>query len=77
MQQELIKFIKSICRDKGQSINPDTLLFKEKVLDSMNILDLMGYVEKYLGRKLTDDEVVMSNFESAHKIVETFLKNND
>ena len=77
MQQELLKFIKRICSDKGRSIDPNTLLFKEKVLDSMNILDLMGYIEKHLGRKLTDDEVVMSNFESVHKIVETFLKSND
>ena len=72
-QEQLIKFIKSIRRDKEQSIDQDTLLFKEKVLDSMNILDLMGYVEKHLERKLTDDEIVMINFESVRKIVETFL----
>jgi len=73
-QEQLIKFIKSIRLDKEQSIDQDTLLFKEKVLDSMNILDLMGYVEKHLERKLTDEEIVMSNFESVRKIVETFLK---
>ena len=72
-QEQLIKFIKSIRRDKEQSIDQDTLLFKEKVLDSMNILDLMGYVEKHLERKLTNEEVIMSNFESIRKIVETFL----
>ena len=72
-QEQLIKFIKSIRRHKEQSIDQDTLLFKEKVLDSMNILDLMGYVEKHLERKLTNEEVIMSNFESVRKIVETFL----
>ena len=77
MQQELLKFIKKISQDKDRSIDPNTLLFKEKVLDSMNILDLMGYIEKHLRRKLADDEVVMLNFESVHKIVETFLKSND
>ncbi len=77
MQQELLKFIKSICRDKGRTIDSNTLLFKDKVLDSMNILDLIGYIEKHLGRKLTDDEVIMPNFESVRKIVETFLKSDD
>ena len=72
-QEQLIKFIKSIRRDKEQSVDQDTLLFKEKVLDSMNILDLIGYVEKNLKRKLTNEEIVMLNFESIRKIVETFL----
>ena len=71
--EQLIKFIKGIRRDKEQTIDQNTLLFKEKVLDSMNILDLMGYVEKHLERKLTNGEIVMSNFESIRKIVETFL----
>ena len=75
-QESLIKFIKSICRNKKQPINSNTLLFKEKVLDSMNILDLMGYIEKHLGRRLTNDEVVMSNFESTQKITEVFFENH-
>ncbi|MSU45306.1 MAG: acyl carrier protein [Candidatus Zambryskibacteria bacterium] len=73
-KEQLLKFIKGICRNKQVAINPETLLFKEKVLDSMNILDLMGYIEKYLGRRLTDSEIVASNFESIRKIEETFLK---
>ena len=76
-QARLIQFIKKICRDKKRPIEPDTLLFKEKVLDSMNILDLLGYIEKQLKRRLNNDEVVMSNFESARKITEVFLKNRE
>ena len=73
-QEQLLKFIKNICKNKQVTIRPETLLFKEKVLDSMNILDLMGYIEKQLGRRLTDSEIVASNFESVGKIEETFLK---
>lgn len=72
-KEQLLKFIKGICRNKQVAIKPETLLFKEKVLDSMNILDLMGYIEKHLGRRLTDSEIVASNFESIRKIEETFL----
>lgn len=73
-QEQLLKFIKNICKNKQVTIRPETLLFKEKVLDSMNILDLMGYIEKQLGRRLTDSEIIASNFESVEKIEKTFLK---
>lgn len=39
----------------------------------MNILYLIGYVEKALGRRLTDDEIVMSNFRTVRVIAHTFL----
>ena len=74
--KKLIEFIKNISKDKKVVLNPDTLLFKEKVLDSMNILDLLGFIEKQLGRRLKDEEIVMSNFESARKIEEIFFKNH-
>ena len=39
----------------------------------MNILYLIGYVEKAIGRRLTDDEIVMSNFRTVRVIANTFL----
>lgn len=48
------------------------MLFKERLIDSMNILILIGYVEQKLERRLTDDEVIMSHFDSVDTIVETF-----
>ena len=73
-QEQLLKFIRNICKNKQVIIRPETLLFKERVLDSMNILDLMGYIEKELGRRLTDSEITASNFESVGKIEQTFFK---
>ncbi len=72
--RELIGFIRRISRDKQASIQPDTLLFRQKILDSINILDLLGYVEKRIGRRLKDEEVIMPNFDSARKIAETFFE---
>jgi len=56
------------------AITPDTLLFKSKILDSMNILDLIGYVEKQIGRRLKDTEISMENFRSVRMIADTFFK---
>lgn len=73
VQEQLLKFIKNICKNKQVAIRPETFLFKEKVLDSMNILDLMGYIEKQLSRRLTDGEIIASNFESVEKIEKIFF----
>ena len=73
--EALLEFIKNISKDTTREISLETLLFKEKILDSMNILDLLGYVEKTLGRRLTDAEIVMQNFESPSTIVNTFFTN--
>jgi len=75
--EELLGFIASIRKDEKMAIQPDTLLFKDKVLDSLNILSLIGYVEERLGRRLLDDELIMKNFESAQTIHTTFFKGQD
>jgi|JYMV01.1.fsa_nt_gi acyl carrier protein len=73
MEFKLLEFIASISKNKVQSLDLQTMLFKDKVLDSINILNLIGYVEGYLGRRLTDDEMVMPNFESAQKMIKVFF----
>lgn len=63
--------------DPSLSIAPETELFARKVIDSMNVLRFIGYVEKKLGRRLTDDELVMENFRSVRVICERFLKETE
>ena len=76
-QQKLLDCITNICRDKNVLIKSETLLFKGKVLDSMNILDLIGYIEKQIGRRLTDNEITASNFESIEKIEKIFFNKDE
>ena len=78
MQEELIEFIQDIVLEgKGARIDADTLLFKEELLDSMNILHLIGYVEHKLNRRLADEEIVMSNFRSVRAIADAFFDERD
>jgi len=73
-QQRLVEFIrKTLLRDTKVAITAETLLFKEKILGSMNILELIGYIEKQMGRKLLEEEIIMSNFQSVKRISETFF----
>jgi acyl carrier protein len=74
-KQQLIEFIegtvvKGNCTTK---IKTDTGLFSEHVLNSMNILDLIGYVRKTTGKELSEDDLVMSKWSSVDTICENFL----
>jgi acyl carrier protein len=73
--KRLLDFVRRrLLKRKGIRVDADTLLFETKLIDSINILYLIGYVEKALGRRLTDAEVVMSNFRSVRVIANTFLR---
>jgi acyl carrier protein len=73
--ERLLDFVRRrLLKQKGVLVDPDTPLFERKLIDSINILYLIGYVEKALGRRLTDDEIVMSNFRSVRVIASTFLR---
>ena len=69
----LLNHVRGISKDKLQDINITTPLFKDRILDSMNILDLIAYIQKKIGRKLDDNEIVMNNFKDVKTIVEVFI----
>jgi len=72
--ERLLDFVRRrLLKQKGVRVDADTPLFESRLIDSINILYLIGYVEKGLGRRLTDDEIVMSNFRTVRVIANTFL----
>jgi acyl carrier protein len=74
ISERLLDFVRRrLLKQKGVRVDADTPLFESRLIDSMNILYLIGYVEKALGRRLTDDEIVMSNFRTVRVIANTFL----
>jgi acyl carrier protein len=74
ISERLLDFVRRrLLKQKGVRVDADTPLFESRLIDSMNILYLIGYVEKALGRRLTDDEIVMSNFRTVRVIAKTFL----
>lgn len=74
-EKELMDFIKKFLLKKGNvvEITSETLLFKERLLNSMNILDLIGYIEKKIGRRLKDEEIIMTNFQSVKVMTSVFF----
>ncbi len=73
-ERDLIEFLETrVRRKKRRPIHPTTPLFRHGLINSINILYLIGYVEHALGRRLSDQEIVMSNFESVRVITRAFL----
>jgi acyl carrier protein len=73
-EQHLLDYVQTrLIRDRTVPINRQTMLFEEGWINSINILDLIGFLEKRLGRRLDDREIIMENFRSVHSIATTFF----
>lgn len=73
-EDALLEFVRTRVLDEpAPVVGPETELFAEQVIDSINVLRFIGYVEKRLGRRLTDSELVMENFRSVRVICERLL----
>jgi acyl carrier protein len=71
----LLRFVRtSVLKRRRVTITPRTPLFARGLVDSMNVLTLIGYVERSLGRRLHPHELVMHNFRSVRAITEAFLR---
>lgn len=68
---EIKSFIKDVIEEStGSSVEYDTMLFDEEILDSMSILYLIGELESKFEVELPPDEVVQTNYETVDKIAE-------
>jgi acyl carrier protein len=61
----LIDYIqKELAIGRAKAIQPDDDLFSTGVLDSLGILQLVLFIERQLGIKVPDEDVVLENFQT-------------
>ncbi|HXG69050.1 MAG TPA: aminoacyl--tRNA ligase-related protein [Gemmatimonadaceae bacterium] len=58
-------------------VTDDTLLFEERVLDSLRILEVIAFLESELGRRIPDAHVVLANFRSIGTMARVFSAGGD
>lgn len=64
---EIKDYLKELIEEAtGESVEDDTMLFEEEILDSMSILYLIGEMESHFDIELPPDEVVESNYGSVN-----------
>lgn len=70
VDQALISFVKQqfLYDRPGVQLCPDTRLIEEAIVDSVGILQLVGFIEKTFDISLRPDDLVLKNFETVAAI---------
>ena len=70
----ILEFINhELLGDSSGTIELDTPLFNDGLIDSLKILQLIAFIEVTTGRTIPDREVVMENFRTVRTIDQRFL----
>ena len=70
----ILEFINhELLGDWSGTIELDTPLFNDGLIDSLKILQLIAFIEVTTGRTIPDREVVMENFRTVRTIDQRFL----
>jgi len=73
LEARLLQFVRSdLLRPSDVTIDEDTYLFDDGLIDSLKILLLIAFVEVETGRMIPDRDVVMSHFRTIRTIARRF-----
>ena len=73
LTSELLAFVRSdLLKEKNVTIDADTYLFDDGLVDSLSILNLIAFLELRIGRSIPDQEVVMENFRTVRAMDRRF-----
>lgn len=54
---------------RKRALDDDLLLLESGIIDSLGVLDVVGFLERQFGIQVVDDELTPENFGSIGKIV--------
>lgn len=75
VRNTLVDWIK---KESGiEDITYDSRLLEENILDSMDLISLLLYVEELLGGVIPDEKLKQENFSSVNKLFDVFFINNE
>ena len=69
--EDIITFIDDeLLDDPDVELDENTSLFQDRVLDSLNLVMLIGHLEKTYNIKIKSSEVSIDNLDSVSKMIE-------
>jgi acyl carrier protein len=73
-EAKVVAFLNRLCRRKAVDVQvePTTHLFETKILDSVQFLELMSFLQSDLGVEVPDSKLSTEFFQTARKIAENF-----
>jgi acyl carrier protein len=61
----LMTYVKEeLLRGRGEKLTPEDDLLSQGIIDSLGILQLVGFIEDRFGMQVPDEDVVYENFHS-------------
>ena len=75
-EEALLAFVRRELAPRRR-IAVDTPLFERGRIDSMNVLRLIAYIERAIGRRLRTNELVMANFRSVQAVADRFFRDGE
>ena len=72
---KLVEFITTICNESNikVAVESDTYLFRDRVINSVRMIDIMSFIERELNIQIPDDKLTMNYFETPKKITDSFF----
>lgn len=74
IQEKIKQFIIETSYTNEDSVNNDTLIFAQGIMDSMGFISIIGFIEETFSVVANDDELIESNFESINAIADFILR---
>lgn len=68
-EQKIIEFIEDELLDEPEDIELETSLFQDRLLDSLNLVMLISFLEKEFSIKIATSEVSIDNLDTVARIV--------
>lgn len=69
IKDEIRRFIiEKFLLNSGDHLDDDMSLLETNTVDSMGILEIVGFIENHFGLKVEDEELTAENLDSINKI---------
>jgi acyl carrier protein len=73
LESALLRFVRgTLLPDAEKPIDADTYLFDDGLIDSLRILELVAFIETWLGREIRLSDITMRHFRSVAAIADHF-----
>jgi acyl carrier protein len=76
IKNDLFAYVKENTFKETDSLQPDTMIFVEGILDSMGFALLLDYLETKFQISAEDSDLVEENFESINALAEFITRKN-
>lgn len=77
IQRKIFDYVQKNTHSDIRALKPDTMLFREGIMDSMAFVLLIDYLEEHFGIHPGDEDLVEENFESIDSISRYIMKKKE